>query len=62
MNWNRRPPGKEKIGLAMIPPALVTASNAASRSSTRITGSGADKASAGSPWRPTSVVPLVVAE
>ncbi|HEY6048586.1 MAG TPA: ComEC/Rec2 family competence protein [Sphingomicrobium sp.] len=49
MKWNRRPPGKAKIGLAMTPPALVTASNAASRSSTRITGSGADRASDGSP-------------
>ena len=35
--------GKGKIGLAMVPPALPTASNAASRSSTRITGSGADR-------------------
>jgi len=49
MKWNRRPPGKAKMGLAITPPALFTASNAASRSSTRITGKGADKASEGSP-------------
>jgi competence protein ComEC len=34
MKWKRRPPGKLKIGLAIVPPALLTASNAASRSST----------------------------
>ncbi len=49
MKWNRRPPGKAKIGLAITPPALLTASNAASRSSTLTTGSGADSASDGSP-------------
>jgi competence protein ComEC len=49
MKWNRRPPAKAKIGRAITPPALLTVSNAASRSSTRITGSGADKASPGSP-------------
>jgi competence protein ComEC len=49
MKWKRRPPGKEKIGRAITPPAPDTASNAASRSSTRITGSGADRASPGSP-------------
>jgi len=49
MNWKRRPPGKLKIGLAITPPALVTASKTASRSSTRTTGSGAESASAGSP-------------
>jgi len=49
MNWKRRPPGKLKIGLAITPPALVTASKADSRSSTRTTGRGADRASDGSP-------------
>jgi competence protein ComEC len=62
MNWKRRPPGKLKIGLAITPPAFETASNAASRSSTRTTGNGADRASVGSPCKPTSVVPFVVAE
>ena len=52
MKWKRRPPGKEKIGLAMIPPASHTASNAASRSSTRTTGSGADSASSWLPVEP----------
>ena len=49
MKWKRRPPGKAKIGFAITPPALLTESNAASRSSTRTTGSGADSASSGSP-------------
>lgn len=62
MKWNRRPPGKEKIGRAITPPAATTASNAGSSRSTRITGSGADKASSGWPLSPTSVGPPVVAE
>ena len=49
MKWKRRPPGKVKMGLAITPPALDTASNAASRSSTRTTGRGAESASSGSP-------------
>ena len=49
MKWKRRPPGKLKMGFAMTPPALDTASNAASRSPTRMTGSGAESASDGSP-------------
>ena len=49
MKWKRRPPGKAKIGLAMVPPALITESNAASRSSTLTTGRGAASAPSGSP-------------
>src|SRR5277367_3678202 len=39
--WNRRPPGKPKIGRVITPPAFSTAACAASRSSTWITTSGA---------------------
>jgi competence protein ComEC len=49
MKWNRRPPGKLKIGLAIVPPALLTESNAPSRSSTRMTGRGVESESDGSP-------------
>jgi len=62
MKWKRRPPGKGKIGFAMIPPAPHTDSSAASRLATRTTGSGADSASSRVPLRPTSTTPLVVAE
>ena len=62
MKWKRRPPGKAKIGLATTPPAAHTASNAASRSSTRNTGIGADSASSEWPFNPTSTSPPVVAE
>jgi competence protein ComEC len=49
IKWKRRPPGKAKMGLAMVPPALLTESNAASRSSTLTTGRGAARAPSGSP-------------
>jgi ComEC/Rec2-related protein len=62
MKWNRRPPGNANIGLAMTPPALLTASKAMSRSSTRTTGSGADSAPSGWPLSPTSTSLVVVAE
>ncbi len=62
MNWNRRPPGKKKIGREITPPAATTASNAASRSSTRMTGRMDDRASAGSPWSPRSTSAVVVDE
>ena len=60
--WKRRPPGKAKIGREISPPAPLTESSAASRSSTRTTGSGADRASSRWPLRPTSTSPVVVAE
>jgi competence protein ComEC len=62
MKWKRRPPGKENIGRAMIPPASQTCSSAASSSATRITGSGADSASSCSPFSPTSTGPPSVPE
>jgi competence protein ComEC len=62
MNWNRRPPGKGKMGREMTPPAATTASNSTSMASVRISGSGADSASARSPFRPSSDAPVPAAE
>ncbi len=58
--WNRRPPGKPKIGLVTAAPAAVTAASVASKSATAITGRGAWVASCGSAWRPMSTSPVRV--
>lgn len=56
--WNRLPPGNEKIGLTIFPPAFSTAPRVSSRSFEYSTGSGFACPSAASAWKPPSMPSL----